>query len=122
MTYFANACRFNVYLKYSLIDFRMHSPQFETFSNDYSRCVPYCHIGQSLKTKQTENINNKKESFRAHTKMAAAFKSLNGRLVQRILSSTTVSMRVRQNTESLVQHFFKRGYFAIVSKLKPDSA
>ena len=53
----------------------MHSPQFEIFSNDYSRCVPYCHIGQSLKTKQTENINNKKESFRAHTKMAAAFKS-----------------------------------------------
>lgn len=61
MTYFANACRFSVYLKYSFIDFRMHSPQFETFSNDYSRCVPYCHIGQSLKTKQTENINNKKD-------------------------------------------------------------
>ena len=110
MTYFANACRFSIYLKYSFNDFRMYSPQFRPFLNWRLRgswrlfklcaLLLYRTITQNKGLKH--NKSNKKESFRAHPKMAAAFKSPNGRLVQRLLSSTIVSMRVRQNTESLL--------------------
>ena len=118
-TYFANACGFSAYLKHSFIDFRVHSPQLGTFLN--ALCPIVISDNNSKQRKQRRQTTKRKisEHIQRWRQPSNLLIGIWFRGCYLPILSRCESDKIQSRWYLL--YFSKRGYFAIVSKLKPDS-